>query len=130
MKNKSIYKSIAYIISSTILVLIISVLLFSCGKKEEEKPFEPFGAEKINYDDFKNINKDGPTIESIHEENVPPFGDLQETKEVGPMRNDAMVQVVEPTADMDEEPDFGGIPIVTKEATTVRESESETDESE
>lgn len=112
------------------IYLLMLLLLFSCAKNEEEKPFEPYGAEKINYDEIKNISKDGPTIESVHEENAPPFSNIQSTKEIGPSRNNDVVQVVEPTADLDEEPDYGGIPIVTKEAIRDRESESKVDESE
>lgn len=113
----------------SICALIFSILMVVACAKKDDKPFEPYGAEKINYDDIKNISKDGPTIEVVHEENVPPFGEMQATKELGPSRNNNE-EAIEPTADLDEFPDYGGIPIVTKEPRKDRESESETNESE
>lgn len=116
-------------VAKSFVILMMALFLFSCENKED-KPFEPYGAEKINYDEIKNISKDGPVIESVHAENVPPFSNMQGTKERGPLRNDDKDLVVEPTADMDAEPDYGGIPIVIKEPVRDRESESETNESE
>ena len=108
-------------------VLLVFLLLFACENKDKV-PFEPYGAEKINYEEIKNISKDGPSIEIEHEENVPPISNIPATKERGPARNNEQVQEI-PTADLDIDPDYGGIPIVTKEAVRIRESESEANES-
>lgn len=109
----------------TVFFIICSALLFSCSNKQEKKPF---GAADINYDDIKNISNGGPVIESEHAENVAPFSDMISTSEVGPIRdNNANISNI-PMADMEESPDYGGIPIVTTER--IRDVESEQNESE
>ncbi len=94
-----------------IILCIGATLLFACSNEEKK----PFGAENIDYNKVQEINKDGPNIESGHNENTPPISDKTNNAEAGPIQIDYSNTVVEPTADMDEEPDYGGIPIVTKE---------------
>ena len=94
-------------------VLLIVCLAFLCSCSSEEK--KPFGAESIDYDVVEGINQDGPNIESEHMENSPPVGDKTTFVEVGPPHIELPDIKVEPTADMEEDPDYGGIPIVTKE---------------
>ena len=93
-----------------ILMIFLTFGLFSCQREEKK----PFGAEAINYDKVEGINKDGPIIDENHAENVPPMGDKVNIVEAGPPHFD-FPDIVEPTADMDESPDFGGIPVVKKE---------------
>lgn len=90
--------------------LLCGLILFSCDDKEKK----PFGAEVIDYDKVEGINKEGPTIETNHIENQPPVGNKTTFVEVGPPHVDYPEIKVEPTADMDLEPDYGGIPVVIK----------------
>ncbi len=108
-----------------ILLIVCTILLFSCNNKQEKKPF---GAADINYDDIKNISNDGPIIESEHSENVAPFSDMISTSEIGPIRDNNSNISNAPMAYMYESPDYGGIPIVTTER--IRDVESEQNESE
>lgn len=107
-----------------LLIITIIMLLSSCNKVEKK----PFGAADINYDDIKNISTGGPIIESEHAENVAPFSNMIPTSEVGPIRDDNSNLSNVPMADMQESPDYGGIPIVTTER--IRDIESEQNESE
>lgn len=91
------------------MTLLIS--LFGCGNNDKK----PFGAENINYDEVEKINKEGPLIDNFHAENSPPISDQKTFVESGPPKIDYSEIIVEPTSDMDEEPDFGGIPVVNKE---------------
>lgn len=91
-------------------MLLVACLLFSCSNKEKK----PFGAEEIDYDKVEGINKEGPTIDTVHSENRPPMGDKTTYVEAGPPHIDYSEIKVEPTADLDDEPDYGGIPIVKK----------------
>ena len=110
-------------ISFKIFVLLLCFMIFSCTKQEKK----PFGAEDINYEDIEKYGNQGPIIESEHKENAAPFSQLISTTEVGPMSSvDPNVSKV-PIADQESDPDYGGIPIVTKE--TPRDIESETNES-
>lgn len=95
----------------SILFAISILLMYSCGSEEKK----PFGAENIDYNQVEKLNKEGPIIESAHAENAPPISDIIATSEIGPARIDYSDKVVEPTADKEEEPDYGGIPIVTRE---------------
>ena len=63
---------------------------------------------------LEGINKEGPAIETDHIENKPPMGDKTVIVEVGPPHVDYPDIKVEPTADLEEDPDYGGIPIVIK----------------
>lgn len=109
---------------SAVFISLLTVLLFSCNKQEKK----PFGATDINYDDIKNISNNGPIIESEHAENVPPFSDMISTSEVGPVRDNNSNLSNVPMADLQDNPDYGGIPIVTTER--IRDVESEQNESE
>lgn len=95
------------IIASLLLTLVV---LASCSKEEKK----PFGAEVVNYDKVEGINKEGPVIETQHFENTPPMGDKTVIVEVGPPHVDFPDIKVEPTADLESDPDYGGIPIVTR----------------
>lgn len=106
------------------LLLLTCLMLFSCAKYDEKKPF---GAEDINYEDIEKLSKEGPVIESEHKENMAPFSPLVSSSEVGPLSSEDPHVSKAPMAEKDEDPDYGGIPIVTKE--TPRDIESETDES-
>jgi hypothetical protein len=103
-----------------ILLLMSSLVLFSCSKEEKK----PFGAENINYDDIEKLSKDGPVIESEHKENAAPFSPLVSSSEVGPLSSEDPYAKKAPVADKELDPDYGGIPIVTKETSRVIESES------
>lgn len=92
------------------VILLCSTFVFSCNNNEKK----PFGAEVIDYDKVEGINKEGPTIETEHFENKPPMGDKVTTVEAGPPHLDYSNIKVEPTADLEEDPDYGGIPIVNK----------------
>ena len=94
----------------SVIILISLILMVSCGKNEKK----PFGAEDIDYDKVEGINKEGPAIETDHIENKPPMGDKTVIVEVGPPHVDYPDIKVEPTADLEEDPDYGGIPIVIK----------------
>lgn len=90
------------------------VLLVSCGKNVVEEK-KPYGAVDIEYDKVEGINSGGPTMAEFHTENMPPIFDGGITViEEGPPRMDNEPSV-EPTADLEEEPDYGGIPVVTRE---------------
>ena len=106
------------------LFVFICFMLFSCGKQEKK----PFGAEDINYEDIEKFGNEGPVIESFHKENAAPFSPLVTTSEYGPMSSEDSHVSNAPFADKEFDPDYGGIPIVTKE--TSRDVESETNESE
>lgn len=93
-----------------IALLLVACALFSCSNKEKK----PFGAEEIDYDKVEGINKEGPTIDTVHSENRPPMGDKTTYVEAGPPQINYSEIKVEPTADLDEEPDYGGIPVVRK----------------
>ena len=93
-----------------LIILFIIVMLSACSNEEKK----PFGAENINYNDVERVNKEGPKIEESHAENLPPIGDKTIFSEPGPTLS-GVNGVVEPTADIDEEPDYGGIPVVKKE---------------
>ena len=94
-----------------ILTLIFeSIVLISCSKEEKK----PFGAEVVDYDKVEGINKEGPIIETAHYENTPPMGDKTVIIEVGPPHMDYPDIKVEPTADLESDPDYGGIPIVIR----------------
>ena len=92
-------------------LLIATFVLFSCNNQDKK----PFGAEVIDYDKVEGINKTGPTIEVEHAENKPPIGDKTTYVEVGPPHIEYPDIKVEPTADLDDDPDYGGIPIVKKD---------------
>ena len=91
-----------------LLLITMCYICASCGKKEKK----PFGAEDIDYNKVEIINKEGPAIEPIHAENAPPSAS-KTIVEVGPPTLEYPEIVVEPTAELDEEPDYGGIPIVS-----------------
>lgn len=93
-----------------ISLLLVVCVLFSCSNKDKK----PFGAEEIDYDKVEGINKEGPIIDTVHSENRPPMGDKTTYVEAGPPHIDYSDIKVEPTADLDDEPDYGGIPIVKK----------------
>ena len=85
----------------------------SCSNKEQK----PYGAVDIEYGKVEEANDEGPVTNEIHDENVPPMASISANAvEKGPERN-IEEEIVEPTADMDDEPDFGGIPVVTRERT-------------
>ena len=92
------------------LITFGTLTLVACNKEEKK----PFGAEVVNYDNVEGINKEGPIIETQHFENTPPMGDKTVIVEVGPPHIDYPDIKVEPTADLEEDPDYGGIPIVTR----------------
>ena len=92
------------------LVILTFTILVSCQKEEKK----PFGAEVVNYDKVEGINKEGPVIETEHFENTPPMGDKTVIVEVGPPHIDYPDIKVEPTADLESDPDYGGIPIVIR----------------
>ena len=102
-------KRIISIIACTCIVFS----LFSCGTEVEKKPF---GAEVIEYDKVEGINKEGPLIETAHNENRPPMGNKTTFVESGPQKLENPNIKVEPTADFDYDADKGGIPIVVKES--------------
>ena len=77
-----------------------------------------------NYEDIEKLGKEGPTIESEHKENMAPFSDLKSTSEIGPESSEDPNISKAPMADKELYPDYGGIPIVTKETTRFVESES------
>lgn len=85
-------------------------MLFSCAKEEKK----PFGAEVIDYDKVEGVNKEGPTMQTQHFENTPPMGDKTTIVEAGPPHIDYSNIKVEPTADLERDPDYGGIPVVVK----------------
>lgn len=87
--------------------LFICMILFACEKKEENVPL---GAEKIDYDKVEGINKNGPIPETMHNENTPPISDKMPIVESGPKMTLPPNEMVLPTAELDEEPDYGGIP--------------------
>lgn len=102
------------------IFMLICIMLFSCSKQEKK----PFGAADINYEDIEKLGKEGPTIESEHKENMAPFSDLKSTSEIGPESSEDPNISKAPMADKELYPDYGGIPIVTKETTRFVESES------
>lgn len=104
----------------SIVLMMSFLMLFSCAKEEKK----PFGAENINYEDIEKLSKDGPVIESEHKENAAPFSPLVSSSEIGPMSSEDPYALKAPVADKELNPDYGGIPIVTKESTRVIESES------
>ena len=92
-------------------LILILIFLASCSDKEKK----PFGAVEIEYDKVEGINKEGPIADEYHAENTPPYDRSNiNYVEAGPPKNEND-KIVEPTADMDEEADFGGIPVVIKE---------------
>ena len=93
------------------MALIISISVLSSCVKEEKKPF---GAEVIDYDKVEGVNKEGPIIESQHFENTPPMSNKTTIIESGPPHIDYSNIKIEPTADLENDPDYGGIPIVIK----------------
>lgn len=98
------------ILKKTLIIFAVLVLV-SC-KNDNKKPF---GAETIDYEKVENINKDGPGINETHPENTPPSGDKTIFSENGPKQDEIDSAQILPTADIDESPNYGGIPIVTKE---------------
>lgn len=97
-----------------IVISLAIILLVACEKKAVEEK-KPFGAVDIEYDKVEGINDEGPTMAEFHSENTPPFSDGSITYvEEGPPRIETPDKM-EPTADLEEEPDYGGIPLVTKE---------------
>lgn len=115
---------------SKLICILCLLMLCSCSNKNNNQEKKPFGAEDINYEDIEKLGNEGPLIESEHKENVAPFSDMVSTSEVGPSRSTNTNNQNAPMADMDEEPDYGGIPIVTKAQVRDVEVESETNESE
>lgn len=89
-----------------ILFLIMCTSLFACAKKINKMPY---GAESIDYDKVEGVNKDGPTLSSVHAENVPPMAEKVIVEE-GPWHIEG--DKVEPTADMDKYPEYGDVPIL------------------
>ena len=107
----------------TFLFALTCLFLISCAKQEKK----PFGAADINYEDIEKLGKEGPVIESVHKENAAPFSPYISTPEYGPMSSEDSHVSNAPIADKEFDPDYGGIPIVTKESS--RDVESETNES-
>lgn len=102
------------------IFMLICMMLFSCSKQEKK----PFGAADINYEDIEKLGNEGPRIESEHKENMAPFSALNSTSEIGPESSEDPNISKAPMADKELDPDYGGIPIVTKETTRFVESES------
>ena len=94
-----------------IVLLIITFIFCSCNIQDKK----PFGAEVIDYDKVEGINKTGPTMDDEHTENKPPVSDKTTFVETGPPHIEYPDIKVEPTADLDEDPDYGGIPVVKKD---------------
>ena len=97
-------------ISILTLVMFIAFIICSCMMNEKK----PYGANSFDYDRVEGINKNGPNIDEIHIENQPPTSDKSIFVEKGPIQIDNSDIIIEPTADMDEEPDYLGIPIIIK----------------
>ncbi len=87
------------------------VSLFACKKEEVKKPF---GAENIDYDKVENINKNGPVHDENPSYNAAPYADKVIVSENGPERDGNEENLTPPIADLEDEPDYGGIPIVKK----------------
>ena len=85
----------------------VCIFLFACKNNNEKVPL---GAEKIDYDKVEGINKNAPIPESVHKENTPPFSDKMPVVEEGPKMTQVPSEVALPTAEIDVEPDYGGIP--------------------
>ena len=90
--------------------ILLLAILCSCSKETKR----PYGAVDIEYGKVEELNIDGPSLDELHDENTPPNAsrNLNMTDE-GPRQNEE-TENYEPTADKDFEPDYGGIPIVTK----------------
>ena len=93
-----------------LLPVILMTFIVSCNSADKK----PFGAKEYDYDKVQVINKEGPVVESVHSEKVAPFSE-KTIIEVGPSINNNHEVKIEPTADKDLNPDFGGIPITPKE---------------
>ena len=103
MKNK-LFVSLNFV--------FILLILFSCNNKTKK----PYGAVDIEFGNADDLNIEGPSLEDLHDENTPPNASINlSLTEEGPKQNEE-TEKNEPTADMDSEPDYGGIPIVTKES--------------
>lgn len=95
-----------------IIIFIVFVSILSSCKSEDKK--QPFGAINIEYEKVEEYNKEGPELIENHEENTPPTANKNQfIVENGP-KIDEERELVEPTADMDKEPDYGGIPVIPK----------------
>lgn len=95
----------------TFLIFTLAIIFLSSCNNGDKKPY---GAINIEYEKVEEYNKEGPTIAETHDENVPPTANRNMfIKENGPEIDEGL-ELVEPTADMDLEPDYGGIPVVTK----------------
>lgn len=96
-----------------ILLLMNCILLvFLCSCSKEIK--RPYGAVDIEYGKVEELNIEGPVLDELHDENTPPTAPISSNfTDEGPRQNEES-EKYEPTADMDSEPDYGGIPIVTK----------------
>ena len=99
------------------VVLLINCILFliilcSCTKETKR----PYGAVDIEFGKVEELNIEGPSLDESHGENMPPNAPISSNlTDEGPKQNEE-TENFEPTADMDSEPDYGGIPIVTKES--------------
>ena len=92
--------------------IFLLIILTSCTKETKR----PYGAIDIEYGKVEELNIEGPSLDESHDENMPPNAPISlNLTDEGPKRNEE-VENNEPTADMDSEPDYGGIPIVTKES--------------
>ena len=92
------------------LITLILFVLSSCNKQIKK----PYGAIDIEYGKVDELNIEGPVLDELHDENTPPTAAIShDITEEGPKQNDES-ENYEPTADMDSEPDYGGIPIITK----------------
>lgn len=97
-----------------IIILTVDFILFfvlvSCAKETKR----PYGAVDIEFGNVEELNIDGPSLDESHDENMPPNASFSYNQtDEGPWQNEE-TENFEPTADMDAEPDYGGIPIVTK----------------
>lgn len=97
-------------IAIIMLSMVAALTAVSCNSDDKK----PYGAEVMDYDKVEGINKEGPIIESDHFENKPPMGDKTTFVEIGPPRIEYPDIKTEPTADMDEYPDYGGLPVIKK----------------
>lgn len=92
-------------------IFLLSILI-SCTKETKR----PYGAVDIEYGKVEELNIEGPSLDESHDENMPPNAPISlNLTDEGPRQNEE-TEKIEPTADMDSEPDYGGIPIVTKES--------------
>lgn len=91
-------------------LIFITFILGSCNKETKK----PYGAIDIEYGKVEEFNIEGPVLDELHDENTPPSAPFSYSlTDEGPRQNEE-TENYEPTADIDSEPDYGGIPIVTK----------------